>query len=714
MKPLRYLFGALGGAMTLLLSASSALASESDLVLPDLSKVKFLGMPGTTLLTVGLFISLIGLVFGLVIYTQLKNLPVHKSMRDVSELIYGTCKTYLSTQGKFILKLWVFIGIIVVVYYAVLQHMPIPRVAAIMAFSLVGVGGSYFVAWFGIRVNTFANSRTAFASLKGKPYGIYNIPLRAGMSIGMLLISVELLIMLGILLVVPGDWAGPCFIGFAIGESLGAAALRIAGGIFTKIADIGSDLMKIVFKIKEDDARNPGVIADCTGDNAGDSVGPSADGFETYGVTGVALISFILLAVSDPKVQVQLLVWIFAMRVVMVVASALSYLVNEAIVKGSVGTADKMNFEKPLTQLVWVTSIVSMISTFVASYFLIKDLGDGTLWWKLSCIITCGTLAGALIPEMIKVFTSTESRHVKEVVTASREGGASLNVLSGLTAGNFSAYWMGIVIVGLMSIAYFFSTMGLSSLMMAEAVFAFGLVAFGFLGMGPVTIAVDSYGPVTDNAQSIYELSLIENVPNIKQEIKKDFGFDPDFENGKRLLEENDGAGNTFKATAKPVLIGTAVVGATTLIFSIIMMLTHGLQADEVINLSIMHAPFLLGLITGGAVIYWFSGASTQAVSTGAYRAVQFIKANIKLEGVEKASLEDSKKVVEICTIYAQKGMFNIFLVVFFSTLAFAFVEPYFFIGYLISIALFGLYQAIFMANAGGAWDNAKKLVETE
>jgi K(+)-stimulated pyrophosphate-energized sodium pump len=714
MKPLRYLFAALGGAMTLLLSASSALASESDLVLPDLSTVKFLGMPGTTLLTVGLFISLIGLVFGLVIYKQLKNLPVHKTMRDVSELIYGTCKTYLSTQGKFILKLWVFIGIIVVVYYAVLQHMPIPRVAAIMAFSLVGVGGSYFVAWFGIRVNTFANSRTAFASLKGKPYGIYNIPLRAGMSIGMLLISVELLIMLGILLLIPGDWAGPCFIGFAIGESLGAAALRIAGGIFTKIADIGSDLMKIVFKIKEDDARNPGVIADCTGDNAGDSVGPSADGFETYGVTGVALISFILLAVHDPKVQVQLLVWIFAMRVVMVVASALSYLVNEAIVKGSVGSADKMNFEKPLTQLVWVTSIVSMISTFVASYFLIKDLGDGTLWWKLSCIITCGTLAGALIPEMIKVFTSTESRHVKEVVTASREGGASLNVLSGLTAGNFSAYWMGIVIVGLMSIAYFFSTMGLSSLMMAEAVFAFGLVAFGFLGMGPVTIAVDSYGPVTDNAQSIYELSLIENVPNVKAEIKKDFGFDPDFENGKRLLEENDGAGNTFKATAKPVLIGTAVVGATTLIFSIIMMLTHGLQAEEVINLSIMHAPFLLGLITGGAVIYWFSGASTQAVSTGAYRAVQFIKANIKLEGVEKASLEDSKKVVEICTIYAQKGMFNIFLVVFFSTLAFAFVEPYFFIGYLISIALFGLYQAIFMANAGGAWDNAKKLVETE
>ncbi len=714
MKPLRYLFGALGGAMTLLLSASSALASESDLILPDLSSVKFHGIPGSSLLTYGLFISALGLLFGLVIYKELKNLPVHKSMRDVSELIYETCKTYLFTQGKFILQLWAFIGVIIVVYFAVLQHMAIPRVAAIMAFSLVGVGGSYFVAWFGIRVNTFANSRTSFASLKGKPYNIYAIPIRAGMSIGMLLISVELIIMLCILLFIPYDWAGPCFIGFAIGESLGAAALRIAGGIFTKIADIGSDLMKIVFKIKEDDARNPGVIADCTGDNAGDSVGPSADGFETYGVTGVALISFILLAVPEPKVQVQLLVWIFAMRVVMVIASALSYFINETIVKGSVATADKMNFEKPLTQLVWITSFVSMISTFIASYFLIKDLGDGTLWWKLSCIITCGTLAGALIPEMIKVFTSTESRHVKEVVTASREGGASLNVLSGLTAGNFSAYWMGIVIVGLMSIAFLFSTMGLSSLMMAQAVFAFGLVAFGFLGMGPVTIAVDSYGPVTDNAQSVYELSLIENVPNVKEEIKKDFGFDPDFENGKRLLEENDGAGNTFKATAKPVLIGTAVVGATTLIFSIIMMLTHGLQAEEVINLSIMHAPFLLGLITGGAVIYWFSGASTQAVSTGAYRAVQFIKANIKLEGVEKASVEDSKKVVEICTIYAQKGMFNIFLVVFFSTLAFAFVEPYFFIGYLISIALFGLYQAIFMANAGGAWDNAKKLVETE
>ncbi|MGD0835676.1 MAG: sodium-translocating pyrophosphatase [Polyangia bacterium] len=699
--------------MLLPLFSSSALASESDLILPDLAAVKFQGMPGRTLLMIGLLISALGWLFGLVIYKQLKGLPVHKSMKDVSELIYETCKTYLLRQGKFILILEIFIGLIILAYFGYLQQMPVPRVVVILLFSLVGIAGSYGVAWFGIRVNTFANSRTAFASLKGKPYNCYAIPLRAGMSIGMLLISVELLIMLGILLFIPADWAGPCFIGFAIGESLAAAALRIAGGIFTKIADIGSDLMKIVFKIKEDDARNPGVIADCTGDNAGDSVGPSADGFETYGVTGVALISFILLAVGKPQDQAKLLVWIFAMRVVMVIASALSYFINESIVKAASGTSDKMNFEKPLTQLVWITSIVSIVSTFVASYLLIKDIGDGTLWWKLSCIITCGTLAGALIPEMIKIFTSTESRHVKEVVTASREGGPSLNVLSGLIAGDFSAYWMGAVIVALMSVAYLFSTQGLDQLMIAQTVFAFGLVAFGFLGMGPVTIAVDSYGPVTDNAQSIYELSLIENVPNVKQEIKKDFGFEPDFEKGKRLLEENDGAGNTFKATAKPVLIGTAVVGATTMIFSIIVLLT-GKLTSGIENLSILHAPFLLGLISGGAVIYWFSGASTQAVSTGAYRAVEFIKRNIKLEGVDRASLTDSKKVVDICTIYAQKGMFNIFLVVFFSTLAFAFVEPYFFIGYLISIALFGLYQAIFMANAGGAWDNAKKLVETE
>jgi K(+)-stimulated pyrophosphate-energized sodium pump len=521
--------------------------------------------------------------------------------------------------------------------------------------------------------------------------------------------------MLCILLFIPGDYAGPCFIGFAIGESLGAAALRIAGGIFTKIADIGSDLMKIVFKIKEDDARNPGVIADCTGDNAGDSVWPSADGFETYGVTGVALITFILLGVGSPTVQVQLLVWIFAMRIMMVVASVLSYFVNEAIAKARYGNADDMNFEKPLTSLVWITSIVSVILTYVVSYLMIPVLGsDDTLWWKLATIISCGTLAGAIIPELVKVFTSVESSHVKEVVTSSEEGGASLNILSGLVAGNFSAYWLGMAIVILMSIAYLFSTQGLDALMLAPAVFAFGLVAFGFLGMGPVTIAVDSYGPVTDNAQSVYELSLIETIPGIEQELRNDYNINVNFDRAKHLLEENDGAGNTFKATAKPVLIGTAVVGATTMIFSIIMALTGGLQAQYLSNLSLLHAPFVLGLITGGAIIYWFTGASIQAVTTGAYRAVEFIKANIKLEGVEKASVEDSKKVVQICTQYAQKGMFNIFLTVFFASLAFAFVEPYFFIGYLISIAIFGLYQAIFMANAGGAWDNAKKVVEVE
>jgi K(+)-stimulated pyrophosphate-energized sodium pump len=592
---------------------------------------------------------------------------------------------------------------------------PFGRVVIILLFSLIGMAGSYAVAWFGIRVNTFANSRAAFASLKGKPYPCYQIPLKAGMSIGMLLISVELVIMLCILLFIPGDYAGPCFIGFAIGESLGAAMLRVAGGIFTKIADIGADLMKIVFKIKEDDARNPGVIADCTGDNAGDSVGPSADGFETYGVTGVALITFILLAVTEPGVQVQLLVWIFSMRIMMVIASALSYFINETVAHGKYVDVAKMNYEAPLTTLVWLTSIVSVVLTYVVSYLLIPDLGgDPTLWWKLSTVITCGTLAGAIIPELVKVFTSVDSRHVREVVTSSREGGASLNILSGFVAGNFSAFWIGMAILLLMSVAYGVSTLGLSGLMLAPAVFAFGLVAFGFLGMGPVTIAVDSYGPVTDNAQSIYELSTIEQLPGIEAEIKRDFGFSPQFELAKQHLEENDGAGNTFKATAKPVLIGTAVVGATTMIFSIIVALTHGLQPELLSNLSILHPPFLLGLITGGAVIYWFTGASTQAVTTGAYRAVEFIKANIRLEGTTKASVADSKKVVEICTQYAQKGMFNIFLTVFFATLAFAFVEPYYFIGYLISIALFGLYQAIFMANAGGAWDNAKKIVETE
>jgi K(+)-stimulated pyrophosphate-energized sodium pump len=710
---------------------------EASLILPDLNSVEFLGVGGKNLLYGGLVVSALGLAFGLMIYTQLKNLPVHKSMRDVSELIYETCKTYLFTQGKFLVVLWLFIGAIIAVYFGALAHyedpvtgksqngFPPDRIAIILAFSVVGILGSYGVAWFGIRVNTFANSRTAFASLTGKAYPCYAIPLKAGISIGMLLISVELVLMLVILMFIPGSVAGACFIGFAIGESLGAAALRVAGGIFTKIADIGADLMKIVFKIKEDDARNPGVIADCTGDNAGDSVGPSADGFETYGVTGVALISFILLAVPDPKVQVQLLVWIFVMRVMMVVASAGSYFINEARAKAQYSESKSFNYELPLTFLVWLTSIVSVVLTYLVSFLLIPNVsGDTTLWWKLSTIITCGTLAGAIIPEFVKVFTSMHSRHVNEVVTSSRQGGASLNILSGLVAGNFSAYWLGVTILGLMGIAYWMSLQipGVNSadpaaggLMLAPAVFAFGLVAFGFLGMGPVTIAVDSYGPVTDNAQSVYELSTIESIPGIKDELKRDFGFDADFEVAKDNLEKNDGAGNTFKATAKPVLIGTAVVGATTMIFAIIVALTSGLQPDLLKNLSIMHPPFLLGLIAGGAVIYWFTGASTQAVTTGAYRAVEFIKENIRLDNeAGKASIEDSKKVVGICTQYAQQGMFNIFLTVFFATLGFAFLEEFFFIGYLISIALFGLYQAIFMANAGGAWDNAKKIVETE
>ena len=687
--------------------------SEADLILPDLGSVPVGGYNGRTLLLIGMGISGLGLLFGLMIYGQLKRMPVHRSMLEVSELIYETCKTYLVTQGKFILLLELFVGAIIAFYFGVLRDMAPMRVAIILLFSLIGIAGSYGVAWFGIRVNTFANSRTAFASLEGKAYPIYAIPLKAGMSIGMLLISVELLIMLCILLFIPGEYAGPCFIGFAIGESLGAAALRIAGGIFTKIADIGSDLMKIVFNIKEDDARNPGVIADCTGDNAGDSVGPSADGFETYGVTGVALITFILIAVPDIATQVQLLVWIFVMRVMMVVASGVAYFANEAVAKGKYANATKMNFEAPLTSLVWVTSIISVAMTYVVSYFLIRELGDGSLWWKLSTVITCGTLAGAIIPELVKIFTSTESAHVKEVVTSSNEGGASLNILSGLVAGNFSSYWLGLAITVLMGIAYLVSLQGFEQLMLAPAVFAFGLVAFGFLGMGPVTIAVDSYGPVTDNAQSVFELSVIEQIPGIKDELKKSHNLTVDFERAKHLLEENDGAGNTFKATAKPVLIGTAVVGATTMIFSIIVLLTNGLTVN-MDKLSMLHPPFLLGLITGGCVIFWFTGASIQAVTTGAYRAVEFIKANIKLDGVEKASVEDSKKVVEICTQYAQKGMLNIFLTVFFSTLAFAFLEPYFFIGYLLSIALFGLFQAIFMANAGGAWDNAKKIVEVE
>jgi K(+)-stimulated pyrophosphate-energized sodium pump len=715
----------LSAAVALLTVGAAAFAQpageaggEASLKLPKLDLVSFFNgaIDGHKLLLIGILFCIFGLGFGMAIYMRLKNLPVHRAMREISELIYETCKTYLFTQGKFILLLWVFIAVIILLYFGLLEHMEAARVAIILAFSLVGIAGSYGVAWFGIRVNTFANSRTAFASLPGKPYPVYQIPLEAGMSIGMMLISVELLIMLFILLFVPGDYAGPCFIGFAIGESLGAAALRIAGGIFTKIADIGSDLMKIVFKIKEDDARNPGVIADCTGDNAGDSVGPSADGFETYGVTGVALITFILLGVKDPTVQVQLLVWIFVMRVMMLVSSSVSYFLNGAIAKARYGSANEMNFEAPLTSLVWITSIISIALTYLISYFVIPTLGsDASQWWKLSTIISCGTLAGALIPELVKVFTSVESRHVKEVVTSAQEGGASLGILSGFVSGNFSAYYLGFSMMVLMAIAFYMSTMGLALAagMLAPAVFAFGLVAFGFLGMGPVTIAVDSYGPVTDNAQSVYELSLIEQVPNVVAEVKKDFNVDINFDRAKHLLEANDGAGNTFKATAKPVLIGTAVVGATTMIFSIIMALTSGLTAN-VDKLSLLHAPFFLGLITGGAMIYWFTGASTQAVTTGAYRAVEFIKANIKLEGVEKASVADSKKVVAICTQYAQKGMLNIFIAVFFGTLAFAFVEPFFFVGYLIAIAIFGLYQAIFMANAGAAWDNAKKIVEVE
>ncbi|MDD2774233.1 MAG: sodium-translocating pyrophosphatase [Elusimicrobiales bacterium] len=705
------------------LCGTPAFASEAELVIPDLSSVRFMGIDGHSLLLFGLAVCVLGMLFGLWQSMQIKGLPVHRSMSDISELIYETCKTYLLTQGKFIAILWVFIASVMVVYFGVLMHFTLFKLGIIILFSIIGILGSYSVAWFGIRINTFANSRTAFAALEGKPWPTMAIPLKSGMSIGMLLICVELVIMLFILLFVPGDYAGPCFIGFAIGESLGAAALRIAGGIFTKIADIGSDLMKIVFKIKEDDARNPGVIADCTGDNAGDSVGPTADGFETYGVTGVALITFILLAVNKTtagpeylSLQVQLLVWIFVMRIGMIITSALSYGLNNAISFSLYGHSRKFNFEIPLTMLVWITSGVSIAMTYLLSYVLIPTVGDGSMWWKLSTIISCGTVAGALIPELVKVFTSTNSGHVREVVAASKEGGASLNVLSGLVAGNFSAYWMGVSIIALMGLAYAVSLTGLGSLMAAPAIFAFGLVAFGFLGMGPVTIAVDSYGPVTDNAQSVFELSGIENIAGIREDVKNNFGFTPDFENGKMFLEENDGAGNTFKATAKPVLIGTAVVGATTLIFSIIQLLTAKFGAADVSEgLSILNPLFLLGLITGGAVIYWFSGASMQAVTTGAYRAVEFIKKNIKLEGGgERASVEDSKKVVEICTQYAQKGMFNIFLAVFFSTLSFACVNHYYFIGYLISIAIFGLYQAIFMANAGGAWDNAKKLVETE
>ena len=690
---------------------------EVNLLLPDLTRpdVLFGGLTGHQLLLGGLVVCALGLLFGLASYAAVKRLPVHRAMAEVSELIYETCKAYLLQQGRFLLVLWAIISLVVAAYF-LLTGLTLPKIAVILLFSLVGMAGSYGVAWFGIRINTLANSRTAFAALRGGAWPVHEIPLRAGMSVGMMLIAVELLFMLAILLFIPADVAGACFLGFAIGESLGAAVLRIAGGIFTKIADIGADLMKVVLKIKEDDARNPGVIADCTGDNAGDSVGPTADGFETYGVTGVALITFIVLAVPDAVVQVQLLVWIFLMRVMMVIASGASYLVSNAVARARHSAAARFDFEQPLTQLVWLTSLVSVALTYLVSWWSLREVAGRTdLWWQLASVITCGTLAGAIIPELVKVFTSTSSRHVREVVTSSQEGGASLNILSGLVAGNFSAFWLGGTILALMAVAAGVSTLGLSQegLMVAPAIFAFGLVAFGFLGMGPVTIAVDSYGPVTDNAQSVFELSTLEQQPGAAGEVARDFGFTPDFGHAKDLLEENDGAGNTFKATAKPVLIGTAVVGATTMIFSIIVALTHGLTAD-LEKLSILHPPFLLGLVAGGAVIYWFTGASIQAVTTGAYRAVRFIKAHIRLEGVTRASVEDSRRVVEICTQYAQRGMLNIFLAVFFFTLAFAFVEPFYFIGYLIAIALVGLFQAIFMANAGGAWDNAKKIVETE
>ena len=687
---------------------------EANLELPDLSGVVVgLGLGGRSLLLIGLVVCLAGLGFGVFTFVRLRRAAVHDSMLRVAELIYSTCKAYLLRQGRFLLVLWLFITAVIVVYYKALVGFGWSRVGVVVLFSLLGMGGSYAVAWFGIRVNTFANARAAFASLRGKPYDVHEIPLRSGMSIGMVLISLELLMMLTILLFLPADVAGACFIGFAIGESLGASALRIAGGIFTKIADIGADLMKIVFKIDEDDPRNPGVIADCTGDNAGDSVGPSADGFETYGVTGVALVTFVLLAVPDPALQARLLVWIFTVRAAMILAAWAAYAVNKTWVRLRYADAERMNFETPLTTLVWLTSALCIVLTYAATWLVLSGLGAG-LWLRLATIITCGTLAGALIPELVKVFTSTASQHVRETVRSSRQGGASLNILSGVVAGNFSAFWLGITVVGLMGAAFVLSGSGLESFMAAPAVFAFGLVAFGFLGMGPVTIAVDSYGPVTDNAQSVYELSRIEDVDDVDAQIRRDFGFAPRWERAKYLLEDNDGAGNTFKATAKPVLIGTAVVGATTMIFSIIIGLTDHLSRG-IENLSLMHAPFLLGLIAGGAVVFWFSGASIQAVTTGANRAVAFIKKSIHLDaGAQRASVEDSRRVVEICTQYAQQGMLTIFLAVFFITLSLAFVEPFLFIGYLVSIAVFGLYQAIYMANAGGAWDNAKKVVEVD
>ncbi len=707
-----------------LFMAPLAFAGEADIVLPDLTQISFPvfgGMSGLSIMYFGLLICFVGLIFAMVQYKQTKGLPAHKSMLDVSEIIWETCKSYLAQQGKFLIILWVLIAICMVYYFMGLSHAPFGNMLIILVCSVLGILGSYGVAWFGMRINTMANSRTAFASLTGKPVDVVNIPLTSGMSVGLLLVSVELFFMICILVFLPKDLVGPSFIGFAIGESLGASALRIAGGIFTKIADIGSDLMKIVFKLPEDDPKNPGVIADCTGDNAGDSVGPTADGFETYGVTGVALVAFLALALAtNPVMSGTLIIWIFAMRILMILTSLVSYFVNHGITSSVYGSKKKFNFEQPLTNLVWITSAISIIVTFWASYMLLGGLNAQYpgLWWALAVIISCGTVAGALIPEFTKIFTSTKSRHVQEVVGAARHGGASLDILSGFVAGNFSAFWEGLVILVLMFIASAVSQHASILAVMpkefafAAPVFAFGLVAFGFLGMGPVTIAVDSYGPVSDNAQSVYELSRIEAIPNIAAEIKGQFGFEPDFDNGKDLLEEADGAGNTFKATAKPVLIGTAVVGATTMVFGIIILLEN-LYKNVIAKLSLVQPEIILGLLMGGAVIYWFSGAATQAVATGAYRAVVFIKKNINLDK-EEASIEDSKEVVKICTQYAQKGMINIFIVIFFLALALSFFNPYFFIGYLVAIAFFGLFQAIFMANAGGAWDNAKKIVEVD
>ncbi len=723
-KNKRSIWTSLLSALMLLLMTGTALASEADIKLPDLSQVSFMdgALSGMMILNIGLIICIIGLIFGVIQYVQTKNLPAHKAMLDVSQTIWETCKTYLFQQGKFLVGLWILIAICMIYYFGALSHMPAGNIIIILVCSILGILGSYSVAWFGIRINTVANSRAAFSSLSGNPLNIVNICLRSGMSVGLLLVSIELFFMIMILGYIPKELVGPSFIGFAIGESLGASALRICGGIFTKIADIGSDLMKIVFHLPEDDPKNPGVIADCTGDNAGDSVGPTADGFETYGVTGVALITFLALALAgNPEMGGKLIIWIFAMRILMILTSLVSYFVNNGISTAVFSGKKEFNFEHPLTNLVWITSIVSIAVTFAASYVL---LGSGLdpkyvdLWWALSVIISCGTIAGALIPEFTKIFTSTSSRHCEEVVNASKQGGPSLNILSGFVAGNFSAFWLGMVVVLLMFIAYMVSKNASVMALMPPAftfaapVFAFGLVAFGFLGMGPVTIAVDSFGPVSDNAQSIYELSMIESRKDAKDVVKAAYGIAPDFELAKHYLESGDGAGNTFKATAKPVLIGTAVVGATTMVFGIIILL-EGLFGQVISKLSLVQPEIILGLIMGGAVIYWFTGASTQAVTTGAYQAVVYIKKNINLDKAE-ASIQDSKKVVQICTQYAQKGMINIFIVIFFMCLALSFFNPYFFIGYLIGIAFFGLFQASFMANAGGCWDNAKKIVEVD